>query len=408
MKILMISCHDVWGGLDTFSPMLKILTKMDKEDIKVDFVGIERTSDFDESSKIYGEPVKFIGENINIERIRIFSPKLLGFLYKFGIVKRIISKIRTEKLFPKRVYKRYKDKKGYDIVYGYEIFAVAAARRLADRYGVPLVTRFQGTFLPSWEEKYGKSYCLKKYKLHYDALSEKADLIIMTNDGTEGDKALKALNNAENMRFWRNGFDFAPLSETKEALREKHHIQNDAFYTISVCRLSAWKRCERIVEAYRYIAKEDDEIKHIFVGDGDERPKLESLIEKYGLRDKFIFAGSKPHEEVKEFLQLSDVFLSFFDSTNAGNPLIEAVKINLPIVTYDVGDTNQIIKDGENGILLDTPEPQKICDSVINIKTDAALRQKLIDGTKKSSNDFISWDKRTENELEELKKLIGR
>ena len=408
MKILMISCHDVWGGLDTFSPMLKILTKMDKEGIKVDFVSIEKTADFDESSKRNGVPVDFIGNNINIERIRIFPPKLLGFLYKFGPFKRIISKIRRDYLFPKRVYSRYKDKKGYDIVYGYEIFAVKVARRLADRYGVPLVTRFQGTFLPSWEKKYGKDYCLKKYKLHYDALSTKADLIVMTNDGTEGDKALKALNNAENMRFWRNGFDFAPLSETKEALREKHNIPTDCFYTISVCRLAKWKRCERIVEAYRSIAKSGENIKHIFVGDGEERQSLEGLIEKYGLGGKFIFVGSKPHEEVKEFLQLSDVFLSFFDSTNAGNPLIEAIKINLPIVTYDVGDTNQIIKDGENGILLDAPEPQRICDAVMNIKNDAALRQKLIDGTKKSSNDFISWDKRTENEIAELKKLIGR
>ena len=408
MKILMISYHDIWGGLETFSPMLKILEKMDKEGIKVDFVGIERTADFDESSKIYGEPVKFIGENINIERIRIFPPKLLGFLYKIRILKQITSKIRTEKLFPKRVYRRYKDKKDYDIVYGYEIFTVKVARRLADRYGVPLVTRFQGTFMPSWEKKYGKEYCQKKYKLHYDALATKADLIIMTNDGTEGDKALKALGNAENMRFWRNGFDFAPLSETKAELREKHGLPKDYFYTVSVCRLSGWKRCERIVEAYRYIAKEEKDIKHIFVGDGEERPMLEGLIDKYGLGDRFIFVGAKPHAEVKEFLQLSDVFLSFFDSTNAGNPLIEAIKINLPIVTYDVGDTNQIIRDGENGILLDEPLPQKICDSVVRLKNDAKLRQKLIDGTKRSSSDFISWDKRTENELAELKKLIGR
>jgi len=408
MKILMISCHDVWGGLDTFSPMLKILTKMDKKGIKVDFVGIEKTADFDRSSKLNGEPVKYIGENINIERIRIFSPKLLGFLYKFGFIKRIISKLRTEKIFPKRVYSRYKDKNGYDIVYAYEIYAVAVARRLADRYGVPLVTRFQGTFIPSWEEKFGKDYCRKKYKLHYDALSEKADLIIMTNDGTEGDKALKALNNAENMRFWRNGFDFAPLSETKEELRKKHNIAEACFYTLSVCRLAKWKRCERIVEAYRCIAKSGESIKHIFVGDGEERQSLENLIAEYGLQDYFIFAGSKPHEEVKEYLQLSDVFLSFFDSTNAGNPLIEAIKINLPIVTYDVGDTNQIIKDGENGILLDEPLPQKICDAVVGLKKDAALRQKLIDGTKKSSSDFISWDKRTENEIEELRKLIER
>lgn len=408
MKILMISCHDIWGGLDTFSPMLKILTKMDEKGISVDFAGIEKTADFDESSKIYGEPVKFIGKNINIERIRIFHPKLLKFFCGNPLTKRIISKLRTEYLFPSAVYRRYKNKKDYDIVYGYEIYAVKAARRLADRYGVPLVTRFQGSFIHSWEEKFGKEYCRKKYKLHYDALSEKADLIIMTNDGTEGDKTLKELGNAENMRFWRNGFDFSPLSETKDELRKKHDIPPGCFYTVSVCRLSAWKRCERIIEAYRYISKSEENIKHIFVGDGDERPRLEGLAEKYGISDKFIFVGAKPHDEVKEFLQLSDVFLSFFDSTNAGNPLIEAIKINLPIVTYDVGDTKEIIKDGENGFLLGEPDPQKICDAVLRLKNDESLRKKLSDGAKLSSKEFISWDKRLENEIAELEKLIGK
>ncbi len=408
MKILMISCHDVWGGLDTFSPMLKILKKMDESGIKVDFVSTEKTADFDESSKMYGEPVKFIGKNIDIERIRIFSPKLLKILYKNSLMKRIIGKIRAEYIFPRLVYSRYKDKRDYDIVYGYEIYAVRVARRLADRFRVPLVTRFQGSFIHSWEAKFGKEYCQKKYKLHYDALKTKADLIIMTNDGTEGDKTLKELENTENMRFWRNGFDFAPSNETKEELRKKHNIQNDAFYTVSVCRLSKWKKCERIIEAYRYISKSGENIKHIFVGDGEERQSLSELIEQYGLKDYFIFVGSQPHDKVKEFLQLSDIFLSFFDSTNAGNPLIEAVKVNLPIVTYDVGDTNQIIKDGVNGILLRRPDPQAICEAVLELKRNDDFRNKLINGTKAASKEFISWEERLTNEINEITNLIGR
>jgi glycosyltransferase involved in cell wall biosynthesis len=227
----------------------------------------------------------------------------------------------------------------------------------------------------------------------------------MTNDGTEGDKTLRSLNNDENMRFWRNGFDFSPLPESKEELRKQLDLQDDVYYTVSVCRLAKWKRCERIVEAYKNIGIPSEKIKHIFVGDGEERENLENMIRSYGLDDYFVFCGSQPHEKVKEYLQASDTFLSFFDSTNSGNPLIEAVKINLPIVTYDVGDTGTVIVDGENGIMLEEPDPEKIAREIEALVSDESLRNKLIEGTKNSSAMFYSWETRVENELNELKRL---
>lgn len=405
-KILMISNHDIWGDLNTFSPMLKILQGLSAEGVHVDFVSTEKTKAFDEASQKYGEPVEYIAENISINRIRILPPSLLKALYKNSLVKRVVSKLITEVLFPARVYNKYKNCKDYDIVYGYEIYGVKVAKKLSLKYGKPLVTRFQGSFIKSWEDKFGIDFCKKKYKLHYQALSTKADLIIMTNDGTEGDKTLRALNNDENMRFWRNGFDFSPLPESKAELRERLGLQQDVFYTVSVCRLAKWKRCERIVEAYKNIAVPSERIKHIFVGDGEERENLENMIHSYGLDDYFVFCGSQPHEKVKEYLQASDSFLSFFDSTNSGNPLIEAVKINLPIVTYDVGDTGTVIENGKNGIMLETPDPERIAREIEALLSDEALRSRLIEGTKKSSAMFYSWETRVENELKELKRIV--
>ncbi len=405
-KILMISNHDIWGDLNTFSPMLKILQKLSAEGVHVDFVTTEKKKEYDEASQKFGEPVEYIADNIIIDRIKVFSPRTLAFLYRNKFLKRLFSKLMTEVLFPIKVYNKYKNCKGYDIVYGYEIYGVKVAKKLSERYNKPLVTRFQGSFIRSWEEKFGVRYCKKKYKLHYRALETKADLIIMTNDGTEGDKTLKSLENAENMRFWRNGFDFSPLSEDKPTLRTRLNLEQDVFYTVSVCRLAKWKRCERIVEAYKNLGISSSKIKHLFVGDGEERQRLEDLIRSYGLGEYFVFCGSQPHEKVKEYLQASDVFLSFFDSTNSGNPLIEAIKINLPIITYDVGDTNTVITNGENGILLNEPNPELIAKTIEELFSNEQLREKLIEGTKESSNMFYSWDVRVQNELDELKRLV--
>lgn len=404
-KILMISNHDVWGDLNTFSPMLKILQGLSAEGIHVDFVSTEKRKEFDEASQKFGEPVQYIADNVTIDRIRIFSPGFLKIIYRNKLLKRVFSKLITEVIFPIKVYNKYKNCSDYDIVYGYEIYGVRVAKKLSLKYNKPLVTRFQGSFIKSWEDKFGIDFCKKKYKLHYQALSTKADLIIMTNDGTEGDKTLRSLNNADNMRFWRNGFDFSPLPDSRLDLRKRLCLQEDVFYTVSVCRLAKWKRCERIVEAYRNISIPSEKIKHIFVGDGEERENLENMIHSYGLDDYFVFCGSQPHEKVKEYLQASDSFLSFFDSTNSGNPLIEAIKINLPIITYDVGDTGTVIVNGENGIMLEAPDPVVIAEKIEALYSDENLRERLIDGTKKSSSMFYSWETRVENELKELKRI---
>lgn len=403
MKILMISVHDIWGSLDTFSPMKQILTGLGNRGVQTEFVSISKPKHIDRPSGIYGEPVEFIHDNVHITRLKILDNSLCKFLYKLPVISKILKKIRRDMFFSPVVYRYFKKNiKSADIVYAYEIFAVPVAEKIAKKLNVPLVTRFQGSFLYDWENKYGEKYCREKFKLHYKALSTPADLIVMTNDGTQGDRILKKLGNDENMRFWRNGFNFKPLDTPKENLRAELGLENDKYYTVSVCRLAKWKKLERIIEAYRFI--DNEKIKHIFVGDGEEREFLQSLIDEYGLKDRFIFAGDTPHKDVAKYLQASDVFLSFFDSTNVGNPLLEAIKINLPIITYDVGDTNTVI-DGTNGILLDKPDPEKISDTVNKIIIDDAFRNELIEGAKKTSAKLWSWSDRIEEEYKELCKL---
>lgn len=409
MRILMVSMHDIWGSLDSFSPMKEILLFLGSQDVTVDFISLNKPKFCDKSSEIYGEPVSFIHKNVNIHRIKILESNFLRPFYKIGVFRRVLNKLRREKFFPKRANElgdKIIKNNEVDIVYAYEIYAVKPAKKLSEKYKLPFVTRFQGSFLWDWEGKFGEDYCRRKYRLHYKAISTPADLVIMTNDGTQGDKILRKLGNAENMKFWRNGFDFKPLPQSKEELRLKLGLDEKVIYTVSVCRLADWKRLERIVEAYRKIAEKCKNIKHIFVGEGDKRNYLEELIKDYELEEHFIFAGEIAHDKVPEYLQASDIFLSFFDSTNVGNPLLEAVKINLPIVTYDVGDTVEII-NGENGILLDEPSPRKICNAVLSITNDEKLKDKIVSNIKETSKLLWTWQDRLKAEYDELINLTG-
>src|SRR5690606_16223903 len=89
------------------------------------------------------------------------------------------------------------------VIYAYEVDAVSASKKLSNKFKVPLITRFQGTkhnkTVDNLNNRIRKAPSLQAYKV-------KADLTIMTNDGTQGLKTLKRLKNkSEKIVFWRNG-----------------------------------------------------------------------------------------------------------------------------------------------------------------------------------------------------------
>ena len=110
------------------------------------------------------------------------------------------------------------------ILYAYEVHAVKACKWLADRYSLPLVTRFQGTIMSN--KKYGVINRLGYYP-HFQALRTAADLIIMADDGTQGDKCLMRIGNSSEVLFLRNGVNLDTNFSSEELvdLREKYDLE---------------------------------------------------------------------------------------------------------------------------------------------------------------------------------------
>ena len=81
----------------------------------------------------------------------------------------------------------------------------------------------------------------------------------------------------------------------------------------------------------------------IIKGDGPERKILEQLSNKLGIKQYIRFEGASPHNEVPKYFATADIFLSFYDWSNVGNPLLEAMMGGKCIVTLNNGDTGRFI-----------------------------------------------------------------
>jgi glycosyltransferase involved in cell wall biosynthesis len=299
----------------------------------------------------------------------------------------------------------------FDLIYGYEVHGILAARLLRRRCKLPAVSRFQGTVMyPALDNAF------LRYRRYEEvlALRAPADLYIMTNDGTRGDEVLARLNpeSQGRVRFWRNGLDMDSLKPATPrqaaAAREALGIGGDRFVMMTACVLLPWKRVDRAIRALPAIRRRLPEALLLVLGDGEERGRLEALARELHVADAVRFEGAVPQADVRSYLWAADVFLSLNDLSNVGNPLLEAMACGKPIVTIDNGATSELIRDGETGLLLPSGEPQRVAEAVLRLAAEKTLRHRVAKGARAyATANFWTWEQRLAAELEEVERLVA-
>lgn len=295
------------------------------------------------------------------------------------------------------------------IIYAYEIFGVKAGKKISKKYNFPFVTRYQGTLLIKFKNNLINK--IRKYP-HFGALKTESDLVIMTDDGTQGDKILRDLNNkSKKIVFWKNGQDpikgFKEIAKAKKDIRTKYKIKDDETLFLTVSRLKNWKKVERAIEVIQKLLEKEKKVKLIIVGDGEEYDNLVNLTKELNLEKFVLFTGSIKQEEVWKFYSAADIFLSLYDLSNVGNPLMEAMRYKKTIITLNNGDTGTIIENNKNGIILDDPDIDVITKNAIELIEDKAKAERLATKAEEyAKENFLTWQDRMEKEEELVSKLI--
>lgn len=330
---------------------------------------------------------------------------------KIGLLFRYLDHFIANRKFEKEIRKRIVP--GETILYAYEIFGVKACEKVSRKTNIPLVTRFQGTVLSQYKDTITNR--IRRFP-HFQALSTKADLVIMTDDGTDGLNILNNLNKDNNILFLRNGLELMEKNITefkknfnRNAFRKQFNVGEDDFLFLTVSRLVEWKHVERAIKAFSNVHKEKRKTKMIVVGDGEEKNNLQEMALELGVKDCVYFVGAVEHREVYKYMISCDAFLSLYDLSNVGNPLLEAMTLGTCIVTLDVGDTRKLIYNDINGILITYDEIDKLGDILSDLIDCKAKRDLLKKNAEKYAHDnFMTWEQRMEIEYEKVNELLKK
>lgn len=334
-------------------------------------------------------------------------------LDKLSNIPKIGFGVRIIKSFLFQVYAflmglRINHERKQNLIYAYEIHGVLAAKLLGKWLGLPVVTRFQGTVM---KPLMGKMLWRFRYWDHWLALRMRANLVIMANDGTQGDAVLNSLGIPQDaVRFWVNGVNIQPSKPSQneiDEIRQRLGYAPDLHILVTVSRLVAWKRLDRIIIAMPDIVSQRPKVRLLVVGDGDGRAAYEKIVQELKMEEYVMFTGAIPHEDVIKYMSLASIFVSLYDLSNVGNPLLESMALGKCIVTLNNGGTSSIIKHDSNGVLLNPDELYSLPDVIITLLDDEKRRNRLGEAAQAyAHNSFWTWHDRMNREIAEVERLF--
>jgi glycosyltransferase involved in cell wall biosynthesis len=142
-----------------------------------------------------------------------------------------------------------------------------------------------------------------------------------------------------------------------------------------VSRLTALKRADLLLEALA--TPEGAGIRAVIGGEGEERPRLEAMIDRLGLQGRVVLAGALSEGPLVEHLARCRAVCFPPLQEDYGFVTAEAFASRKAVVTCrDSGGPAELVRDGVNGFVCD-PTPASLAASLRKLMEDRSLAERL-------------------------------
>jgi colanic acid/amylovoran biosynthesis glycosyltransferase len=149
------------------------------------------------------------------------------------------------------------------------------------------------------------------------------------------------------------------------------------FNLVSIGRLHWKKGLEYGLLAVRQSIDEGYDIFYDILGGGVEEERLRFAIQDMDLSERIRLHGRQPATRVRQALEEADIYLLPSLSEGISNSALEAMAMELPVVSTTAGGMSEVITDGCEGLLVPPRQPTAMAEKVRYLLADSGLRRKM-------------------------------
>jgi glycosyltransferase involved in cell wall biosynthesis len=246
---------------------------------------------------------------------------------------------------------------------------------------VPLVTQIHSSRLltqhpTTWFEFLSDPFA--KYA-EYRAVKSSDYVLALTEKNRTGLRDAARVPDGKVLRLasvTSSGFEDKDTVERRAWLQKEFSLPTNRPIVLYLGRIAAEKGVEFFVEAAASIP-ESRTCQFVICGDGPERPKIEALIAKCNLQNRFTITGFIKHEYVPSMIAMSEFGVVPSRYEELGLVILEFMSMRRSVIVHDVGGAGQLIQSGVNGILVPPFKPELLAREIEHLLDDPALRERL-------------------------------
>ena len=163
----------------------------------------------------------------------------------------------------------------------------------------------------------------------------------------------------------------------KSSLRQQYNINENDFVVTFIGRLVKDKGINELVEAINYLHTKYANIKLLLIGKFENTGNPVSDITKRIIDESDFIITTGPQSNIASFLSITDLFVFPSYREGFGLSLMEAGAMGIPSLASNIPGCNEVVIDGQTGILIPSHSSQAIIDSIEKLYNNRELLNKI-------------------------------
>lgn len=159
-------------------------------------------------------------------------------------------------------------------------------------------------------------------------------------------------------------------------ITDDYRDKNDNKVVGHISRLVPQKGLPYLIDVAKKVVEQDNSVEFHLYGTGEEKSKIENLIQESNLTNNVKLLGYTTNaiEKIKDFRCV----ISTSQFEGQGLSLIEAMLLKKPVVAFDVKyGPSDFVKDGKNGYLIENKDIKKMANKILKLLHDKELSKSL-------------------------------
>lgn len=182
----------------------------------------------------------------------------------------------------------------------------------------------------------------------------------------------------------------------------------EPFEVLCVGRIVPAKGQHVLVRAVERLLREGRDVRLRLVGDGPDRPALERAIARAGLpRERVVLEGAVNQDRIRELYRGADAFALASFAEGIPVVLMEAMAMEIPVVTTFITGHPELVRDGVDGLLVAPSDDEALAAALARLIDDADLRRRLGAAGRARVQDAYDLERNTQRLASIFRRRIG-